>query len=199
MYKGDQKRISQETMALYKTYGVNPMGACIPILIQLPILIILYQVFIRGLSTDSFHNLYSWVPRPETLNTMFFGIDLTKPEKIWLPILTGISQFFQTWQIQPKAPPKSDDPMALMTKQMLYIFPIMTFFIARSLPAALPLYWLATNAFSIVQQTLIFKDKHKEITSAVKTITAENNKTKTISEEVVKSNKNTTITIRRKK
>lgn len=203
LYKGDQKKLTQETMALYKRYGVNPFGSCLPLLIQLPILIILYQVFMRGLTVDSFHNLYGWVSRPESLNNSFFGIDLTKPDLWILPIITGALQFVQGWQIQPKGAVKSDDTTAMITKQMMYVFPVMTVLIARSLPAALPIYWATTNLFSIIQQALIFKDKHKEI--EVREIKADNNQSSTANqnpptatEEVIKGEKGSTITIRKK-
>ncbi|KKP88290.1 MAG: Stage III sporulation protein J [Berkelbacteria bacterium GW2011_GWA2_35_9] len=198
-YKDDQKKLTQETLALYKKYQINPVGSCLPLLIQLPILIILYQVFIRGLSTASFHNLYSFIPQPESLNTNFFGLDLTKPDVWVLPILAGVSQFFQSWQLQPKNKNQSatNDPSAMMMKQMMYVFPVMTVLICRSLPSALPIYWVVSTLFSIVQQQSILSKKTKEITTNT-VVETESNKQVTRKEESFKSKKGSTITIRKK-
>jgi YidC/Oxa1 family membrane protein insertase len=91
---------------------------------------------------------------------MFFGIDLSRPEKIVLPALAGILQFLQSRHMQKLSGPvtaSKDDPTAMMSKQMIYIFPFMTFFIALSLPAGLSLYWIATTLFSLVQQYYVAK------------------------------------------
>ena len=207
LYKDDQKKLTQATLALYKKYQINPVGSCLPLLIQLPVLIIMYQVFIRGLSTASFHNLYSFIPRPESLNTNFFGLDLNKPNLWVLPILTGISQFYQSWQLQPKNKSMSanNDPSQMMMKQMMYVFPVMTVLITRSLPSALPIYWLVSTLFSIVQQQIILSKKTKEITTevVVEPVTPSANrggKSKEVKTETetFTSKKGTVITIRKK-
>lgn len=206
-YKDDQKKLTQATLALYKKYQINPVGSCLPLLIQLPVLIILYQVFIRGLSTSSFHNLYPFIQRPESLNTNFFGLDLNKPNLWVLPILTGISQFYQSWQLQPKNKNKSvnDDPSQMMMKQMMYVFPVMTVLITRSLPSALPIYWLVSTLFSIVQQQIILSKKTQEITTdiviePVSPSSGRGGKNKEVKTETetFTSKKGATITIRKK-
>jgi YidC/Oxa1 family membrane protein insertase len=153
-HKGDQKKMNEETMKLYKEEGVSPLGSCLPMLIQLPILLILYRVFMVGFDTSRYSLLYSFVPRPETINAVFFGINLAQKDPWVLPIIAGVSQLVLSWMTLPKQKggEKSTDPMQMMTKQMMFLFPIMTVFIARSLPAGLPIYWIVTTIFGIGQQ-----------------------------------------------
>lgn len=157
-FKDDKSAEAKATLGLYRTHQVNPVGSCLPLLIQLPIFFIFYQVVRTGLSTDSYQFLYPFVPRPAELNTSFFGIDLTKPDPWILPIIVGASQFWQSWQLisqQPRGDPK--DASQAISRQMMYTMPIFLVFIARSLPAALGLYWVTTTVFSIAQQTLVFR------------------------------------------
>ncbi|OGD65758.1 hypothetical protein A2215_04720 [Candidatus Berkelbacteria bacterium RIFOXYA2_FULL_43_10] len=153
-HKGDQKKMNEETMKLYKEEGVSPLGSCLPMLIQLPILLILYRVFMVGFDTSRYSLLYSFVPRPETINAVFFGINLAAKDPWVLPIIAGVSQLILSWMTMPKqkGEQKSTDPMQMMTKQMMFLFPVMTVFIARSLPAGLPIYWIVTTIFGIGQQ-----------------------------------------------
>jgi YidC/Oxa1 family membrane protein insertase len=157
----DQKAQGQALMELYKKEGVSPFGSCLPLLIQLPILIVLYRVFRSGIDTGNFHLLYSFVPRPESISSHFLGLDLSKPELWVLPILAGASQFLLSRMMTPPTP-KSDKPgtadtMAMASKQMLYIFPIITVVFARSMPSALVLYWIITTVFGIFQQIYVNK------------------------------------------
>jgi len=170
-YKDDKQKQSQELMALYQRNKVNPLGSCLPLLIQFPILIVLYYVFMHGLDTSRFDLLYSFVPRPELINTMFLGIDLAKPDLWVMPIIAGVLQFIQTRMMMPAQPKKEDgknDPQAMqamVTKQMMYLFPLMTIFIARGLPAALPLYWIITTLFAIGQQWMITRQPSESLIS----------------------------------
>lgn len=160
--KTEQTRLLLE---LYKREGVNPASGCLPILIQMPILIVLYYVFISGLSTQRFDLLYSFTPRPETINTLFLGIDLAKPDRFFLPLVAALLQFFQSKQLTPSLPARND-PGAMVSRQMTYLMPIMTYFIAISLPAALPLYWAVTTAFAVFQQYWM----ERKITNRVKVV-----------------------------
>jgi len=197
-FKDDKQKQSQELMKFYRANKINPLGACLPLLIQLPILIILYYVFLNGLNTDRFDLLYSFTPHPETIKTVFLGIDLSKPERFVLPVIAGILQFVQGWQITPKVQPKKGQQMQTMiSKQMLYLMPVFTIFIAGKLPAALPLYWIITTAFAIVQQWWVFsREKSFEPVRAIKEEAIESKETK--KEETFKK-RGVEITVRRKK
>jgi len=161
-YKNDKEKQAKATMELYQKEKINPFGGCLPLLIQLPILIALYQVFWRGLQPEQLSQLYSFVPNPGAIHPLFLGImNLAQPSLI-LAVLAGISQFFQTKMVTPKTPKvkKDQGQMAqfsgMMQKQMLYFFPIFTVLILLRLPAAIGLYWIVTTLFSILQQYLVF-------------------------------------------
>lgn len=160
-FKGDQAKLAQETMALYRRHGINPASGCLPALAQIPILIVLFYVFQNIFRHNLLYGfLLSRFPTEEAfraaLDTSFFGIDLAQPNLWVLPIATGILQFIQSWQtLPPKKDMKTHEGQDLQTqlmRQMTFIFPLMTIFIARSLPAALPLSWSVTTLFMIVQQ-----------------------------------------------
>ena len=155
-YKKDQKKQSAELMKLYKEHKVSPFGSCLPLIIQLVVLIIFYRVIMIGFDTGHFNLLYSFVPRPGAINLNFFGINVAKPDLWVLPIIAGALQFVQTRMMpQPPIAKDSKDPMALMNKQMIYFFPLITIFIARSLPAGLAIYWIITSSIMIFQQWYI--------------------------------------------
>lgn len=160
-YKDNKQKQSEELMKFYREKKINPLGSCLPLLIQMPILIILYYVFKDGLDTSRFNLLYSFVPHPEYIKTVFLGIDLSQPDKWILPIIAGALQFVQGWQITPPAQKgeKGQEMAQMMSKQMLYLMPLFTIFIAGRLQAALPLYWIITSVFTIVQQWYVLRNK----------------------------------------
>lgn len=168
-YKDDKEKQAKETMALYKKEKVNPLGGCLPILIQLPILIALYRVFWKGLQPETMDFLYSFVPNPGTIDPTFLGIINLAEASILLAIIAGISQFFQTKTLMPKTkqPVSQGGQMAqfsgMMQKQMLYFFPILTVFILWRLPSAIGIYWIVTALFTVLQQHLVMR-KPKEQT-----------------------------------
>jgi len=161
-YKDDKERQAKAMMELYQKEKINPLGGCLPLLLQLPILIALYQVFWKGLRPEAMENLYSFISNPGSIDPTFFGLINLGQASLVLALLAGITQFFQTKMITPKtAKIKKGDQMSqfsgMMQKQMLYFFPIFTVFILWKLPAAIALYWIITALFSIGQQYLIFK------------------------------------------
>ncbi len=165
-HKDDKAKQSQETMRIYKENGINPAGGCLPLLIQLPILIALYRVFLAGLSPETYQFLYSFVVDPTGIQTVFFGINLNEPS-LRLGVLAGIGQFIQMKWLAPSTPTTGDDDnaaamMSSMQKNMAYIFPVMTVFIALRLPAALALYWAISTIFGIVQQYIVKRSMHLE-------------------------------------
>ena len=163
-YANDKQGQSKAMMELYKKEKFNPFGGCLPLLVQLPILIALYQVFWQGFSPEKFNFLYSFVPNPGSIDPMFLGIMNLSEPSIALAFLAGISQFFQSKMLAPKKQGQQQSgQMAqfsnIMQKQMIYFFPIFTVFILWKLPAAIGLYWTASTIFSIIQQYIIYKPK----------------------------------------
>ena len=184
-HKDDREAQARAMMELYKNEKVNPLSSCLPLLIQLPFLIAVFHVFNRGLHPESLGQLYSFIQNPGTLNATSLGIiDLSAPN-IYLALLTGIAQYFQTRMLTHKSQPKvsgakDEDMMAQMNRQMMYFMPVVTVVIGATLPAGLILYWFTMTLLTIGQQKLLFKQKPVE--ALVKT----NNKLSEKSNENVK-------------
>ena len=164
-YKGDKPGLAKATMALYKEEKVNPASSCLPLLVQLPIFIALYQALVQGLKNGGMDMLYGFVSKPETVSALAFGfLDLAKAS-IPIAVLAGISQFWQAKMLSTQMPSKKiegskDEAMlGMMNKQMLYAMPVMTVVIGWSLPGGLILYWLVTNLLTILQQYVFLKPK----------------------------------------
>lgn len=173
---GDKQKESAMLMELYKEKEVNPFSACLPTLLQFPILIAMFVVFQKA--TGSIGGveqlLYSPVKNLAYIqqvisgqipfNTDLFGlINMAKPS-IALAIIAGITQFIQVKMITPnKQKTNAKDPQAQMTSLMNYTFPALTVFIAWSLPAALPTYWITTNLVAIFQQWLVMRKEVDEM------------------------------------
>ncbi|PIR41943.1 MAG: hypothetical protein COV30_00985 [Candidatus Yanofskybacteria bacterium CG10_big_fil_rev_8_21_14_0_10_37_15] len=153
-YKKDAKMQSEMTLALYRENGINPLAGCLPLLIQIPILIGLYQAFIVGLKPESLGMLYSFVKDPGFINqTSFWFINIGSKMPV-LAIIAGGLQFVQSKKnsAQMQAAGGAAPSMKALNSQMLYFFPIMVVVIGWNLPAGLLLYWLSTTIFSIVEQ-----------------------------------------------
>lgn len=161
-YKKDKEKQAREMMALYQREKINPFGGCVPLLLQIPILIGLFQVFKIGFSQEQLiYHLYNFVPFPGQINTFFLGIiDLSLPS-VFLALLAGITQFFQTKMLMPKKKKEESKKektfsfSETMQKQMLYFIPVFTVFILLGLPSAIGLYWTITSLFAIGQQYLV--------------------------------------------
>ena len=161
-FKDDRVKQSQSLMELYQKNKINPAGGCLPLLLQLPILLALYQVLWNGLNPERLNALYSFISRPEAINPIFFGfLDLSKGSPA-MAILAGIFTFWQSKMMFSKSSLKGNpgDFSAMMNKQMLYLMPLMTIFIAWKLPAGLALYWVVMTLCGIGQQYLILKQKN---------------------------------------
>src|SRR6266700_1231727 len=153
-HKKDPQRLNQETMALYKEHNINPlaqMSGCLPALVQSPILIALFYVIRDAHQTLPIHDF------------RFLGIFLDKTAlqpgqfialAILLPILAGLTTFVQTKMMT--QPGQVQDPtQAAMTQNMTLIMPVFIGFISINFAAALALYWVVSNLFSIGQQYFI--------------------------------------------
>ena len=158
-YKDKQKQ-AEALMKFYREKKFNPLGGCLPVLIQMPLLIALYRVFWKGLQSQQAGLLYDFVPLVGTINPIFLGIDLSAPNMV-LAVLAAVGQFFPSKMIMPKTDLKKKSTQKAgqfsqgMQKQMLYLFPILTLFILWRLPSAIGLYWVVTVAFSIIQQKIV--------------------------------------------
>ena len=140
-YGNDRQRMNQAMMELYKTEKINPLGGCLPVLVQIPVFIALYWVLLA--SVELRHAPFMlWIDdlsRPDTLFGVWFGMPIGL-----LPILMGATMIFQTY-LNPEPP---DPVQAKIMKIMPIAFSVMFFFF----PAGLVLYWLVNNILSIAQQ-----------------------------------------------
>jgi len=137
LYGDDRQKMGQEMMALYKKHKVNPMGGCLPIIIQIPVFFALYKVLLMSI---------------EMRQAPFFGWiqDLSAQDPYFvLPVLMGISMF-----IQQRLNPQPPDPIQAKIMQFL---PIMFTFMFLFFPAGLVLYWVVNNVLSIIQQRVVMK------------------------------------------
>jgi YidC/Oxa1 family membrane protein insertase len=158
----DQKEQSAKMMELYKEHKTNPFAGCLLILLQLPVIIALYRVFLSGAVVNP-ADLYSFVHAPETIHTMFLGINMAA-KSIILAILAGVSQFLQMHlspSMQSSSTPIAADAdmqtkmAGSMTKSMKYTMPIMIAVFGYAVPGAVALYWIVSNICMIAQERFV--------------------------------------------
>jgi len=136
-YANDKEALNREMMLLYKRYGVNPLSGCLPMLVQIPFFIALYQALMNAIELRQ-------------APFMFWLNDLSAKDPYYItPILMGI-----TMLIQQILTPSSGDPTQ---KKMMYILPVVFTFMFLNFPSGLVLYWLINNIFSIFQQLYTVK------------------------------------------
>ncbi len=164
-HEDEPEKLQKAQLELYQKYNVNPLAGCLPQIVQIVLLIGLYQVFLR------------FFQQTGDINTMFLGIDLAQPDGTYiLPTITAVTQFlfslimFPGGEVRDVVPNDSDDAAvqeaneaeedtaslaAGMQQQLMYIMPVMTFFFALQFPAGLVLYWFVTTIFSLGQQLYV--------------------------------------------
>jgi len=162
-YAKDREKLSAATMELYKEHGVNPMMGCLPLLIQMPIWIGLYQSIYQALGSapEQFvvlsQRLYHTIPfmhnlaaRSLPLNSQFLWLDLGRPDPYYiLPILVvGVFWLQQKLTAQPAADPSQ----AQMNRTMQMMMPLMFGVITLQVSSGLAVYWVASGALQIIQQ-----------------------------------------------
>jgi YidC/Oxa1 family membrane protein insertase len=176
-YKGDQQKIAQETMAIWKTQKVNPLGSCLPLLLQFPFLIALFYVVKEGLNPDNAHLFYTTYSNFSfsNIDTSFLGLDLLKNNIYVLPVIIGLLTFAQTKLSIHRSGKKKDGKsggkeIAIANNMMVYFMPVMIAVFAASLPAAVGVYWGVSTLYGVVQQLFVNKSgtKPKEEDSDVK-------------------------------
>ncbi len=160
-YEKDKQKAANEQMRLMKESGVSPLGCILPMLIQFPIWIALYQSIIRVLAVapEDFlslsHHLYSSWPvfSLVPLENQFLWLNLAVPDRwLILPILVGGSM----WVQQKMMSSASTDPrQQAQSQMMLWMMPIMFAFLTMTFPSGLALYWLSSNLISIVMQYFV--------------------------------------------
>lgn len=152
-YKDNKEEQAKQLMELYREHKFNPLSGCLPLIIQLPLLITLYRVFANATGSAILNNLYAFIPHPATINPIAFGFLDLAHRSIPLAIIAGVSQFLQAyWMPQPPKTAGADSMQQAIQKQTLYVLPIVITVISFNFPAALPLYWTVLNVLGIFQQ-----------------------------------------------
>jgi YidC/Oxa1 family membrane protein insertase len=159
---------AKKTFELYKKYGTNPFSGCLVVLLQLPVIFALYYVFYKGLSINN-SLIYSFIQIPTNLHTNFLGLIEMGSKSIFLGIFAGVTQFVQGYLSSPVKSKKieviketNNEPKTFqeqlsgsMQMNIKYILPIFIAFIAWKISAAVALYWIISNIFTIVQEWYI--------------------------------------------
>jgi YidC/Oxa1 family membrane protein insertase len=162
-YKKDPQRMNKEMMKLYKEHGVNPMGGCLPMLLQMPLLMALFIVFRSTIQLRGASFIPGWIDdlsRAESLLTLPFSIPFYGNEFNLLPLLMAVTMIYSSKMTM-------QDPKQ---KAMVYMMPIMMLFFFNKFPSGLNLYYTLFNLLTIIQQKFINKGKSAEPqTVAVKT------------------------------
>ena len=158
-YKNDREKLSQAQMELYKEAGVNPLGGCLPMLIQFPVWIGLYQAIIRGLGnspmqlfqlSQSIFPALRWLSDLVPLNATFLWMDLAHPDRYFvLPILVAVSTYVQQKMM---ATPSNDPQTASMNQMMTLMMPLMFGYFSLQFASGLSLYWVVSSLVGIITQ-----------------------------------------------
>lgn len=183
-YGKDRVRLQQEQVRLYKEAGINPAAGCLPLILQMPVFIALYNVFWQILGNGNLDKVlsdinqvvYFPVLRISSLDLSFFGMNLGSRPSSWqadgwwlltIPVLTAALQWYQTKLMAPaiqktedgRQKTGQDDMAKIMQTQMNYLFPAMIGWFAFSFPIGLSLYWNIFTLLGIIQQRKITRSR----------------------------------------
>jgi len=175
-YKDNKEKLAQEQMAIYKEMGINPLGSCLPLIIQFPIMIGLYQAISLAMASAPIQllnlsrSIYSFIPVSQLipLNSKFLWMNLGLPETLTplfavagfaIPIMTILvvaTTYLQSKLMTP-ATSNPGDQGAQMSKSMNLMMPLMMGFIAYSLSSGLALYFIISNILGVAQYAIMGK------------------------------------------
>ena len=183
-FKGDRMKQQQAQQELYKERGINPLSGCLPLLLQLPLLFIMYSVIQNGITNqdpNAMLNVFGYqVVTIECTNIDANGVvdasapcmdthvpilgDISKPQTLFavagigisiLAILSALLQLVQSRMMLPPPDPTNSDPNVRLQRQMMLFLPLISIIYGGFLPAGLFIYWIVATVFSIAQQYLI--------------------------------------------
>lgn len=140
IYKDNPSKLNEETMKLYREYQINPMGGCLPMLLQMPVFLALYWTLNSAVELKGAEFIWFWT-------------DLSAKDPVYvLPLMMGLSMFVQQ---KMSTAPAATSEAATQQKMMLYLMPAMLTFFAFMWPSGLLIYWVVSNILAIGQQMLI--------------------------------------------
>lgn len=142
-YKDQPEKVQQETMKLFQENKVNPMAGCLPLIVQMPIFIALYNAI--------YYN-------PGLREHSVLWLQLGQPDKMFiLPVIAALTTYVQTKMMTKMNPAQMQGPMAFM----MMIYPVLIFVMSYQFPAALPLYWIFSNVYTIIQNYFLYRNNGK--------------------------------------
>ncbi len=176
-HKGDSETLSRKQMELYREAGVNPFGGCLPTLIQLPILLGLYQAITRSLAASPFQlielsqhiynplpQVLSWLPDAFSLiplNSRFMWLNLASPDPYYiLPVLVVVTTWLQQKLL---STPSADPQQASMSRSMQLTMPLFIGYISLTFPSGLSIYWVVSNIIGFVQYAAMGRSSLKNL------------------------------------
>lgn len=174
-FKDDKQGLMTAQAELYKQHGLNPAAGCLPQILQIVVLIALFNAFNLVLHTPAAELVaklnpllypFNQLAANTQISTWFFGIDMIKPNLINIPglpfavpgllvILSAVVQFLSSKMMMPEekiVKKDDDDIMSASQEQMLYMFPLMTLIFGYQFPGGLVLYWFVFSLVSGIQQ-----------------------------------------------
>jgi YidC/Oxa1 family membrane protein insertase len=166
-YKDKREEQARKTLELFQKNKVNPFSSILLLFIQIPIVIALYFAVYRGggvaLPDINTTLLYSFIPVPETVSMLFFGVMNIAAKSLPLAFLAGVTQFIYTRMSLPTLAPRDakaevsfkDDFNRSMQLQMRYVMPIIIFVAAYTISAAVALYFVVSNLMTILQEIIV--------------------------------------------
>jgi len=162
-YGKDKEKMAQEQMKLYQEAGVNPFGSCLPTLIQFPVLIGLYQAINLAMAAspvallDLSTHIYNFLPNAAhlvPLQNNFLWLNLGLPDPFYLlPLIVVVTTWLQSRVMTP-ATAGSDPQAAQMSQSMAITMPLMIGWMSLQFPSGLSIYWVVSNAVSVVQYAI---------------------------------------------
>lgn len=183
-YKGDKETLAQKQMEIYKEMGISPFGSCLPLLVQFPVIIGLYQAIIRSLAVTPIQlvNLSKHITEAANvipINSQFWWMELSEPERFpifgvavpILAILVVITSYIQTKMITPPGGATDSGQGAQMTKAMSLYMPFFMGYLALTFASGLALYFIATNLATIAQYVITGQANFKNIIPSIPGLT----------------------------
>lgn len=156
-YKDNPEKQQQETMRLFQENKVNPMAGCLPLIVQMPVFIALYNSII--------HNKYLY-------EHSFLWLQLGKPDHTFiLPLLAAATTFLQTRMMMKMNPSPQQGAMQFM----MFVYPVLIFFMSYQFPSALPLYWFLSNLYTIVQNYFLYRNNNSTANVAAVSMAGDGN------------------------
>ncbi len=162
-YKARKQKLNEEMMALYKDEGVNPASGCLPLVLQAPIFLALFQV-LRDFEQIRDAPFYFFTSQVATGNTNGRGLGALVNEVGWpgwlLIVLMSVTMFWSQRQMMARNAPAAgeNNPQAQTQKMMMYAMPVFLAFISQRFPLGVLLYWVTTNLWQMGQQAVILRE-----------------------------------------